>query len=68
MVQEGPGPTAIPGDPRLPEALADGKERVYPNIGIPGRNEVIADVMTFSSPKFLLSIPASNFKIYDHWD
>lgn len=47
MVQEGPGPTAILGDPRLPKALADGKERVYPNISIPGRNEVITDVMNF---------------------
>lgn len=47
MVQVGPGPTAISGHLRLPKALADGKERVYPNISIPGRNEVIADVMSF---------------------
>lgn len=47
VVQEGPCPMAISGDLRLPEVLADGKERVYPNISIPGRNEVISDVMSF---------------------
>lgn len=46
-VQEGPGPTAIWGDASLPEALADGEERVYPNISVPGRNEVITDIMSF---------------------
>lgn len=47
VVQKEPCPMAILGDLRLPEVLADGKERVYPNIRIPGRNEVISDVMSF---------------------
>jgi len=50
-VHEGPGPTAISGDLRLLEVLADGKENVYPNISIPRRNEVITDAMSFLNSK-----------------
>lgn len=42
---------AVPGDLRPPKVLADGKERVYPNISIPVRNEVISDAMRFLSSK-----------------
>lgn len=54
------------GGSRLPEALADGKERVYANISIPGSKEVITDVMSFLISKVSDFHPRHQFQ--NLWD